>query len=68
VVQLRRELAAALDYERLSVHAADLRKRLAEAPIVATSDPLPAVFSSTLGRVLPIGGAEGVAMLVTLGH
>src|SRR5204862_3894755 len=58
VVQLRRELAAAEDYERLSARTAELRKGLAEAPIVATSDPLPAAFSATLGRVLPLGGTE----------
>ena len=66
VVQLRRELAAAEDYERLSSRAAELRKGLAEAPIVATSDPLPAAFSATLGRVLPMSGAEGVALLLTV--
>jgi hypothetical protein len=66
VVQLRRELAAARDYERLSSRATELRKGLAEAPIVATADPLPAAFSATLGRVLPIGGTEGVALLVTV--
>ena len=66
VVQLRRELAASEDYARLSVRATELRKGLAEAPIVATSDPLPAAFSATLGRVLPMSGAEGVALLVTV--
>ena len=66
VVQLRRELAAAQDYEQLSARAGELRKSLAAAPIVATSDPLPAAFSATLGRVLPIGGTEGVAMLLTM--
>jgi hypothetical protein len=65
VVQLRRELAAALDYERLSSRATELRKGLAAVPIVATADPLPAAFSATLGRVLPIGGTEGVALLIT---
>ena len=65
-MQLRRELAAAQDYERLSARAGELRKGLAAAPIVATSDPLPAAFSATLGRVLPIGGTEGVALLLTL--
>jgi hypothetical protein len=65
VVQLRRELAAAQDYEQLSARAGDLRKSLAAAPIVATSDPLPAAFKATLGRVLPIGGTEGVALLLT---
>jgi hypothetical protein len=66
VVQLRRELAAAQDYERLASRAAELRKGLAEAPIVSTSDPLPAAFSATLGRVLPLGGTEGVALLLTM--
>ena len=66
VVQLRRELAAAQEYERLSARATELRGRLADAPIVATSDPLPAAFSATLGRLLPLGGAEGVALLLTM--
>jgi hypothetical protein len=66
VVQLRREQAAAQEYERLSARATELRGRLAEAPIVATSDPLPAAFSATLGRLLPLGGAEGVALLLTM--
>ena len=66
VVQLRRELAAAQEYERLSARASELRGRLAEAPIVSTSDPLPAAFSATLGRLLPLGGAEGVALLLTM--
>src|SRR5262249_33672364 len=65
VVQLRRELAAAQDYERLSARAVELRRGLAAAPIIAISDPLPAAFSATLGRVLTIGGAEGVALLLT---
>ncbi len=65
-MQLRRELAAAQEYERLSARATELRGRLAEAPIVPTSDPLPAAFSDTLGRVLPLGGAEGVALLLTM--
>ena len=63
VVHLRRELAAAQDYERLSLRAAELRRHLAEAPIVATSDPLPAAFGATIG---PAGGAEGVALLLTI--
>jgi hypothetical protein len=66
IVQLRRELAAAQEYERLLARATELRGRLAEAPIVATSDPLPAAFSPTLGRLLPLGGAEGVALLLTM--
>jgi hypothetical protein len=66
VVQLRRESAAAQDYERLSARATELRGRLADAPIVATSDPLPAAFSATIGKALPLGGTEGVALLLTM--
>ena len=44
IVQLRRELALAEDYERLSARAGELRRGLAAAPIVATTDPLPAAF------------------------
>jgi hypothetical protein len=33
---------------------------------VAASDPLPAAFSATLGRALPLGGTEGVALLLTV--
>jgi hypothetical protein len=65
-VQFQRELAAARDYERLSQRAAELRRGLANAPIIATSDPLPAAFSAILGRVLPLGGAEGIALLFTM--
>jgi hypothetical protein len=66
VVQLRRELAAAQDYEKLSAHAAELRSKLATTPIVAAADPLPMAFAATFGRVLPIGGTEGVATLLTV--
>jgi hypothetical protein len=59
-------ITAAKDYERLSLRANELRKGLAEAPIVATSDRLPAAFSATVGRVLPLGGTEGVALLLTV--
>jgi hypothetical protein len=58
VVYLRTELNAAEDYERLSARANELRKSLAETPIMATSDPLPAAFAGTLGRLLPVGGME----------
>jgi hypothetical protein len=67
VVQLRTELVAARDYESLSLRASELRMHMAEAPIVAITDPLPAAFTATLGRVLPVGGTEGVALLLTVG-
>jgi hypothetical protein len=70
VVQLRRELAAAQDYERLFTRAAELRKNLAATPIVAVADPLPMAFAATLGRLLPLSGTEsgteGVATLITM--
>jgi hypothetical protein len=66
VVQLRRELAASEDYERLSAQAREKRKALAEAPILATADPLPKAFSATLGRLVPLEGREGVALLLTI--
>ena len=56
VVQLRRELAASEDYERLTMRAGEIRKTLAEAPILATADPLPTAFSATFGRFVPIEG------------
>src|SRR5262249_30340072 len=66
VVQLRRELATSEDFERLSQRATEMRKALKEAPIVATVDPLPSAFSATLGRLLPLEGTQGVALLLTI--
>ena len=65
-LELRRELATAEDYERLDVRARELRQALAAAPIVATSDPLPLAFAVTLGRLVPLDGNAGVAVLLTL--
>ena len=66
VLDLRRELAAAKDYEQLDVRARELRQVLAGIPHVATSDPLPEAFAATLGRLLPLDGRVGVALLLTL--
>ena len=66
VLDLRRELAAAKDYEQLDVRARELRQALAATPLVATSDPLPEAFAATLGRLLPLDGRVGVALLLTL--
>ena len=66
VLELRRELAAARDYEELDVRARELRLALAGTPLVATSDPLPEAFAATLGRLLPLDGRIGVALLLTL--
>ena len=66
VLDLRRELAAAEDYEKLDARARELRQALSATPVVATSDPLPEAFAATLGRVLPLDGRVGVALLLTL--
>ena len=66
VLDLRAELAAAQDYERLNRRAQDLRKVLAGSPIVATSDPLPQSFASTIGRFVPVEGRVGIALLLTI--
>jgi hypothetical protein len=47
------------------MRAGEVWKALAEAPIVATADPLPAAFSATLGRFLALGGLDAVALLLT---
>ena len=66
VVALRQELAAAEDYQQLDARARVLRQALAEAPLVAISDPLPEAFAATLGRLVPLDGRVGVALLLTL--
>ena len=66
VLKLRRELAAAEGYERLDARAKKLRQMLAAVPPVATSDPLPKAFAATIGRILPLDGRVGVALLLTI--
>ena len=66
VVALRKELAAAEDYQQLDDRARELRQALAAAPLVAISDPLPEAFAATLGRLVPLDGRVGVALLLTL--
>lgn len=66
VLELRRELAAAKDYELLDVKVRELRQALARTPLVAESDPLPEAFAATLGRLLPLDGRSGIALLLTV--
>ena len=66
VLQLRRELAAAQDYERIEARMGELRHTLEAAPIVAIQDPLPRAFTATIGRLVPLDGDVGVAHLLTL--
>ncbi len=65
VLDLRRELAAAEDYEKLDARARELRQALSATPVVATSDPLPEAFAATVGRLLQVEGHVGVALLLT---
>ena len=65
MLNLRRELAAAKDYEQLDAQAGKLRQALARMPLVAASDPLPEAFAATLGRLLPLDGRVGVSLLLT---
>jgi hypothetical protein len=65
-LELRRELAAAQDYESLDVRARELRDALATMPVIAARDPLPSAFAATLGRLVPLDGEAGVAHLLTL--
>ena len=44
----------------------ELRQALATTPITATSDPLQEVFAATFGRILPLDGRVGAALLLTL--
>ena len=66
VLDLRAELAAAQDYERLNTRARELRATLTWSPIVATTDPLPQAFSTTIGRIIPLEATVGIALLLTL--
>ncbi len=66
ILELRRELAAAGDYEKLEARAQELRAALAATPAVAKSDPLPESFKSTLGHLLPMEGRAGAALLLTV--
>jgi hypothetical protein len=64
VLDLRRELTEAEEYERLDARAEDVRKHLAATAIAPISDPLPESFEATLGSWLPINGNAGVALLL----
>jgi hypothetical protein len=66
VLKLRHELAAAENYAQLDARAMQLRETLAAAPPVATSDALPEAFAVTIGRLVPLKGRIGVALLLTL--
>jgi hypothetical protein len=65
VLGLRKELASAESYEKLNARARELRQELAATPVVATADPLPEAFATTLSRLVPVDGRAGVALLLT---
>jgi hypothetical protein len=66
VIELRKELAAARDYERLMQEAGTLRDKLAGLNIGAAHDPMPQAFEATLGRVIQLDGRSGIALMATL--
>ena len=66
VINLRKELAAAKDYEHLVHETARLRDQLAGISISVAHDPMPRAFEVTLGRVLPMDGKAGIALMGTL--
>ena len=59
VHDLRRELAAAKEFERLVGEAEELRETLAKMEIVAVHDPMPRAFDATIGRMLELEGKNG---------
>ena len=65
VLELRRELTSAEEYERLDNRVRELRERLAGSPVIAVSDPLPEAFETSLGRLVPLDGRSGVALILT---
>jgi hypothetical protein len=66
VIELRKELATARDYERLIQEAETLREKLAGLNIETSHDPMPHAFEATLGRVVQIDGKNGIAFMGTL--
>ncbi len=66
VVELRRELAAAEEFERLSAEARELRRRQSDMPIAAPTDRLTDAFTATIGRFVPIDGRAGIALILTV--
>ena len=66
VLELRRELAAAKDYEQLDVRTRELRQALAMAPDCRDVRSASGAFFATFGRLLPLDGRVGVALLLTL--
>jgi hypothetical protein len=66
VVELRKELAAATDYERLIREEQNLRDKLEGLKIEAANNPMPLAFEATIGLLVKMDGKNGIALMVTL--
>ena len=66
VVELRREMAAATDYERLIREEQELREKLAGLKIETANDAMPKAYEATIGRLTEMDGKNGIALMVTL--
>jgi hypothetical protein len=69
-VELRKELAAATEYERLSQRSEELRIQLEGIDIGAARDAMPRSFEISFGRFVNLDGKDGIAtmgmMILTL--
>jgi hypothetical protein len=69
-VELRKELAAATEYERLSRRSEELRIQLEGIDIGAAKDAMPRSFEMSFGRFIRLDGKDGIAtmgmMILTL--
>jgi hypothetical protein len=66
VVELRREMAAAADYERLIREEQELREKLTGLDIESPNDAMPKAYEATIGRLTEMDGKNGIALMVTL--
>jgi hypothetical protein len=66
VVELRKELAAAADFERLIKEEQELREKLASLKIEAANDAMPQAYEASIGLITKMDGKNGIALLVTI--
>jgi hypothetical protein len=66
VIELRKELAAATDYERLIRDEQELREKLAGLDIESANDAMPKAYEATLGRLTEMDGKTGISVMVAL--
>jgi hypothetical protein len=62
-IELRKELAVATEYERLSNRAEELRLQLAGLDIEAAQESMQRSFNMSIGRWVRIDGRDGIALI-----